>query len=65
MKKVAKFGITQKIYVHRLRRNRKIISNNPVQKNKRICFDVDALSSSDNNDSWLNTTSSSGDKGEE
>ena len=34
-------------------------------KNKRICFDVDALSSTDNNNSWLNSTSSSGDKGEE
>ena len=34
-------------------------------KNKCICFDVDALSSSDNHDSCLNSTSSSGDKGEE
>ena len=63
-RKVAEFGITQKIDVQRLRRNRKIISNVPVQKTN-ICFDVDALSFSDNHDSCLNSTSSLGDEGEE
>ena len=33
------------------------------RKNKRICFDLDALSSSDNFNSCLNSTSSSGDEG--
>ena len=43
MEKVAEFGITQKIYVCRLRRNEKNNQQQPVTKHKRICFDIDAL----------------------
>ena len=50
-KKSLSFGITQKTEVRRLRRNRKIINSVPVQKTKRICLDLDALSLSDSDDS--------------
>ena len=61
-KKSMSFGITQKIDLHRLRRN----GNNKQRsttKNKRMCLHVDTLSLSDSDDSCLNSTSSSGDKG--
>ena len=50
------FGTMQKINIHRMR-NGKSISNAPVQKNKHICFDKDALSSSDTGNSCLSSTS--------
>ena len=45
--------------MRRLRRNGKIIHNVPVQKTN-ICFDVDAVSLSDSDDSCASSTSSSG-----
>ena len=54
-----RFDTMQKINIHRMR-NGKSISNAPVQKNKHICFDKDALSLSDTGNSCLSSISLSG-----
>ena len=63
--KVVEFWCNAKIQRTQNKKKQKKNKHRSGTKNKRVCFDRDALSSSDSGDSFLSSTSSSADDEEE